>query len=81
MLSEQKTDENKMTLFRLGLEYEKHIEIQNQFIADCNEKIKQAKKSGDFKAETELIARRRAFYGIREELTATAKILKNYYKE
>ncbi len=81
MSGNHNTNQKDLSLYELGLEYEKQIEIQNKFIADCNKKLRQAKKSGDYKAEMEIVARRRAFYGIREELSWVASILKNYYKE
>ncbi len=78
MLKKQKT-ENK-SLYELGLEYEKHIALQQHFIDNCNAEIKKAQKSGDFEAEAELKSKRRVFYQIKEELEATAKVLKNYYR-
>lgn len=77
-MSEQRKIEK--TLYELGLEYEKHIALQQSFINNCNAEIKKAHKSGDFKAEAELKHKRRAFYEIKEELQHTAKILKNYYR-
>lgn len=70
----------KKSLYELGLEYEKHIALQQQFIDNCNAEIKKAQKSGDFEAEAELKSKRRAFYQIKKELEETAKVLKNYYR-
>lgn len=78
-MSEKQKIKDK-SLCELGLEYEKHIALQQQFIDKCNEEIKKAQKSGDFEAEAELKSKRRVFYQIKEELSETAKALKNYYK-
>lgn len=78
-MSEKQKIERK-SLYELGIEYEKHIELQQQLIDCCNNEIKKAIKSGDFQAEVELKNRRRALYQIKEELRDTAKALKNYYR-
>lgn len=78
MSEKQKT--NCKSLYELGLEYDKHIALQQHFIDNCNAEIKKAQKSGDFEAEAELKSKRRAFYQMKEELCETAKALKNYYK-
>lgn len=78
-MSKQQSTEKK-TLYELGLEYEKHIALQQHFIDNCNAEIKKAQASGDFVAEAELKSKRRSFYEIKEELQQTAKTLKNYYK-
>ena len=70
----------KKSLYELGLEYEKYITLHQQFIDNCNAEIKKAQNSGDFEAEAELKSKRRVFYQIKEELSETAKVLKNYYK-
>lgn len=78
-MSEKQSIEKK-SLYELGLEYEKHIALQQHFIDNCNAEIKKEQKSGDFLAEAELKSKRRAFYEIKEELQQTAKTLKNYYR-
>lgn len=78
-MSEKQSIKSK-SLYELGLEYEKHIALQQYFIDNCNAEIKKAQESGDFVAEAELKSKRRAFYGIKEELQQTAKTLKNYYR-
>lgn len=70
----------KQSLYDLGLEYEKHAKMQEFFIDQCKKDIKKAKKSGDYTAEKELESKLRKFIKIKNELTQTAKKLKNYYK-
>lgn len=71
----------KISLFELGQEYEKHAEIQQFFIDKCKKDIEKAKKSGDYTAEKELEIKLRKFRKIRTELKQTAEHLKNYYNE
>lgn len=78
-MSEKQKIENK-SLYDLGLEYEKHIALQQHFINNCNAEIKKAQKSGDFEAETRLKSNRRVFYQIKEELEEISRVLKNYYR-
>ena len=71
----------KMSLFELGQEYEKHAELQEFFIEKCSKDLEKAKKSGDYNAEKELEKKLRKFYQIKYELEHTALQLKNYYKK
>ena len=69
----------KKSLFELGEEYEKHIELQNSFIENCKKQIKKAEESGDFRAVEKFRSELNKFYEIRRELQETASKLKNYY--
>lgn len=68
------------SLAQLGEEYEQHAKIQEHFIEKCKRDLKKAKQSGDSLAVKELESKLRTFYGIKRELSETAKVLKNYYK-
>lgn len=70
----------KMSLARLGQEYEKHIELQQYFIDKCKSEIKRAEKSGDNRTICELKSNLQKFYEIKRELIEAANTLKNYYK-
>ena len=70
----------KITLYELGKEYEKHVKIQQHFISRCKKEIENAKKSGDYTAVKELEKKLHKFYVIKYELEQTALQLKNYYK-
>lgn len=70
----------KITLYELGKEYEKHVKIQQHFINQCKKEIENAKKSGDYTAVKELERKLHKFYVIKYELGQTALQLKNYYK-
>ena len=69
----------RKSLFELGEEYEKHIELQNGFIENCKNQIRKAKESGDFEAVKLLKRNLRSFYEIKHELKETALKLKTYY--
>lgn len=71
----------KMSLYELGQEYEKHAELQQFFIDKCNKDIEKAKKSGDYTAEKELESKLRTLKKIKNELKQTAEHLKNYYND
>ncbi len=73
-----KTD--KISLYELGEEYEKHAKMQQFFIDKCKEDIEKAKKSGDYDAKVELERKLRVFKEIKSDLEHTAEKLKNYYK-
>lgn len=70
----------KITLYELGKEYEKHVKIQQHFINQCKKEIEKAKMSGDYTAVKELERKLHKFYVIKYELEQTALQLKNYYK-
>ena len=70
----------KITLYELGKEYEKHVKIQKHFINQCKKEIERAKKSGDYNAVKELEKKLRKLYEIKYEVEQTALQLKNYYK-
>lgn len=70
----------KMSLYELGKEYEKHAELQSSFINSCKAEIEKAKRSGDFDAVPELERKLRKFREIKRELQETASRLKTYYK-
>ena len=70
-----------MSLFELGQEYEKHVELQQFFIDKCKRDIEKAKKSGDYTAEKELESKLHTFRKIKTELKQTAEHLKNYYND
>ena len=70
----------KMSLYELGKEYEKHAELQNSFINSCKAEIEKAKMSGDFDAVAKLERKLRKFREIKRELKETASRLKTYYK-
>lgn len=74
------TRTEKMSLYELGKEYEKHAELQKSFIAGCKAEIKKAEMSGDFDAVVTLKERLRKFREIKRELEETASTLKTYYK-
>ena len=76
-----KLETEKMSLFELGQEYEKHAELQQFFIEKCSKDLEKAKKSGDYTAEKELESKLRAFRKIKTELMQTAEHLKNYYNK
>lgn len=69
-----------MSIKDLGIEYEKHAELQQYFIDKCKAQIKKAKQLGDLDAVRELQSDLHKFYEIKKELTKTASRLKNYYK-
>lgn len=69
----------KQSLYMLGKEYEKHIELQKFFIKRCREDIKRAKELGDGKTALKLEAELGKFYEMKRELTASSEKLKNYY--
>lgn len=71
---------NEKSLYELGEEYEKHIEIQNFFIEKCRGDIKKAKEKGDSDAVRELKSNLYKFYEMKRELKETSACLKNYYK-
>ncbi len=71
----------KITLYELGKEYEKHVKLQEHFINQCKKEIENAKKSGDNNAVKEYEKKLRKFYQIKYELEHTALQLKNYYKK
>lgn len=71
----------KRTLYELGKEYEKHLELQKYFINRCKKEIERAKESGDYNAVKELERKLRKFYEIKYEIEQTALQLKNYYKK
>ena len=77
-MSENMKTERK-SLFELGEEYEKHINVQKSFIENCKNEIKKAKESGDFDAVKILEKKLYAFYEIKRELEETALKLKTYY--
>ena len=69
------------TLEELGMEYEKHISLQNFFINRCKKDLEKAKRSGDSIAVKELEKKLRKFHEIKYEIEHTALQLKNYYKK
>jgi hypothetical protein len=69
-----------MSLYELGQEYEKHIEMQDFFIDKCKADIQKARMIGDSDALKTLQGNLRRFYEIKEDLELTASMLKNYYK-
>lgn len=69
-----------MSLFQLGLEYEKHAVLQQHFIDRCKLDIKRAKESGDYNAVKELESRLYKFREIKREIEEAASKLKSYYK-
>ena len=71
----------KISLFELGQEYEKHARMQQVFIDRCKDDIEKAKKSGDYNAQKELERKLRAFKEIQSDLKQTAVKLKNYYND
>lgn len=71
----------KITLYELGKEYEKQVNIQKHFINRCKKEIEKAKKSGDIDAVKEYEKRLHKFYEIKYELEQTALYLKNYYRK
>lgn len=73
-------NKEKISIEKLGEEYEKHIELQNFFIDKCKADINKAKISGDTDAVIKLQSDLRKFYKIKNELTETASHLKSYYK-
>lgn len=73
-----KTDEKSLT--ELGREYEKAARLQQFFIDKCKADIKRAKELGDSFAAMELRSNLNEFYRIKNELSETAELLKNYYK-
>ncbi len=77
-MSENMKAERK-SLFELGEEYEKHVNLQNVFIENCKKEIKKAKESGDTRAVEILQNNLRKFYEIKRELVETASKLKTYY--
>ncbi len=70
----------KITLCELGEEYERHAQLQKNFIDKCKADLKRAKSMGDVDAEIELRTKLKKFYQIKSELEETASYLKNYYK-
>lgn len=76
----ENTKTEKMSLYELGKEYEKHAELQKSFIASCKAEIKKAEMSGDFDAVLKLKEKLSKFREIKHELEKTASILKTYYK-
>ncbi len=76
----ENTKIEKMSLYELGKEYEKHAELQNSFIDSCKAEIEKAKRSGDFDAVRELERKLCQFRKIKRELRETASSLKTYYK-
>lgn len=70
----------KMSLYELGQEYEKHIELQQYFINKCKADIKKAKMLGDEDAIRTLQSNLRKFQEIEHDLRTTSLMLKNYYK-
>lgn len=70
----------KMSLYELGQEYEKHIELQQFFIDKCKVDIQKAKMLGDRDALKLLQGNLKKFNEIKEDLELTASLLKNYYK-
>lgn len=70
---------NEKSLYELGEEYEKHIELQNFFIEKCHDDIKKAKEKGDSDAVRELRSNLNKFYEMKRELTETSARLKKYY--
>ncbi len=70
----------KMSLYELGQEYEKHIELQQFFIDKCKADIQKAKMLGDRDALKLLQGSLKKFNEIKEDLELTASLLKNYYK-
>lgn len=69
-----------VSLYELGVEYEKHIKLQDSFIERCKEDIKKAKQKGDSDAIHELKSNLYTFYEIKRELVENSSYLKNYYK-
>lgn len=69
-----------ISLYELGKEYEKHIELQTSFIERCKRDIKNAEKQGDRDAARELRSNLYKFYEIKRELEETSRRLKNYYE-
>lgn len=76
----ENTKTEKISLYELGKEYEKHAELQDSFINSCKAEIEKAKKSGDFDAVRELERKLCNFRKIKRELRGTASKLKTYYK-
>lgn len=76
----ENTKTEKMSLYELGKEYEKHVELQKSFIDNCKAEIEKAKRSGDLDAVRELENNLSKFRKIKRELQETASRLKTYYK-
>ena len=78
MLKNQKIKQK--SLYDLGLEYERHAEMQNVFIKKCEADLENAKQMGETELISELTRKRKIFKEIRKELLETARKLKTYYK-
>lgn len=71
----------KISLYDLGKEYERHIKTQDTFIEHCKEEIRKAKESRKSSDDIrELQSKLYKFYEIRRELQEAADALKNYYR-
>lgn len=69
----------KKSLYELGEEYERHIELQKHFIKLCREEIKKAELKGDSNAVYLLKSNLNKFYEIKRDMEETALHLKSYY--
>lgn len=76
----ENTKTEKMSLYELGKEYEKHAELQKSIVAGCKAEIKKAEMLGDFDAVLKLKEKLRKLREIKRELEETASTLKTYYK-